>query len=139
MAKKQLSLETLKSHQKEEVQKITGVVVIEATLRTLDSSPGVYRMINIDGDVLYVGKAKNLKKRVASYTHIDRQSIRLRRMIYETHSMEFITTHTEAEALLLEANLIKRYKPRYNILLRDDKSFLKRSWFLKFYIFISVS
>ncbi len=125
MAKKQLSLETLKSHQKEEVQKITGVVVIEASLRTLDSSPGVYRMINIDGDVLYVGKAKNLKKRVASYTHIDRQSIRLRRMIYETHSMEFITTHTEAEALLLEANLIKRYKPRYNILLRDDKSFPK--------------
>ena len=102
-----------------------GVEAIEGYLRTLDAAPGVYRMIGAGGDVLYVGKAKNLKKRVASYTNLKRQSTRLRRMIAETATMEFITTHTEAEALLLEANLIKRYKPRYNILLRDDKSFPK--------------
>ena len=100
-----------------------GATVIDGYLKTLPSAPGVYRMINTKGDVLYVGKAKNLKKRVASYTRPDRQPIRTRRMIAETASMEFVTTHTEAEALLLEANLIKRYRPRYNILLRDDKSF----------------
>lgn len=101
----------------------SGVAVINGYLRTLPSKPGVYRMINRSGDVLYVGKAKNLKKRVASYTNLMRQPNRLRRMISETAAMEFVTTHTEAEALLLEANLIKRFKPRYNILLRDDKSF----------------
>ena len=100
-----------------------GATVIDRYLKTLPSAPGVYRMINTKGDVLYVGKAKNLKKRVASYTRPDRQPNRTRRMIAETASMEFVTTHTEAEALLLEANLIKRYRPRYNILLRDDKSF----------------
>ena len=100
-----------------------GATVIDGYLKTLPSAPGVYRMINTKGDVLYVGKAKNLKKWVASYTRPDRQPIRTRRMIAETASMEFVTTHTEAEALLLEANLIKRYRPRYNILLRDDKSF----------------
>ena len=100
-----------------------GATVIDGYLKTLPSAPGVYRMINTKGDVLYVGKAKNLKKRVASYTRPDRQPNRTRRMIAETTSMEFVTTHTEAEALLLEANLIKRYRPRYNILLRDDKSF----------------
>lgn len=100
-----------------------GVAVIDAHLKTLPNRPGVYRMINADGRVLYVGKAKSLRKRVAAYTHPDRQSVRIRRMIFETASMEFVTTHTEAEALLLESNLIKRYAPRYNILLRDDKSF----------------
>ena len=100
-----------------------GATVIDGYLKTLPSAPGVYRMINTKGDVLYVGKAKNLKKRVASYTRPARQPNRTRRMIAETASMEFVTTHTEAEALLLEANLIKRYRPRYNILLRDDKSF----------------
>ena len=100
-----------------------GATVIDGYLKTLPCAPGVYRMINTKGDVLYVGKAKNLKKRVASYTRPDRQPNRTRRMIAETASMEFVTTHTEAEALLLEANLIKRYRPRYNILLRDDKSF----------------
>ena len=80
-------------------------------------------MINQDHVVLYVGKAKNLKKRVSNYTNLNRQSIRIRRMIRQTQSMEFVTTHTEGEALLLEANLIKKFAPRYNILLRDDKSF----------------
>ena len=101
----------------------TGHGVIEDHLRTLPSVPGVYRMINTDGDVLYVGKAKNLRKRVTSYTKVDRLGVRIRRMVAQTTAMEFVTTHTEAEALLLEANLIKRLKPRYNILLRDDKSF----------------
>ncbi|HRJ66524.1 MAG TPA: excinuclease ABC subunit UvrC [Alphaproteobacteria bacterium] len=100
-----------------------GVAVIEACVKTLPGSPGVYRMMNAAGDVLYVGKAKNLKKRVTAYTQPQKQSIRIQRMIAATASMEFTTTHTEAEALLLEANLIKKLKPRYNILLRDDKSF----------------
>ena len=101
----------------------TGVTVIQRYLKTLPGAPGVYRMINARGDVLYVGKAKNLKKRVTSYTRLTNQANRTRRMIMETVAMEFVTTHTEAEALLLEADLIKRYRPRYNILLRDDKSF----------------
>ena len=106
-----------------QVSEQRGVPVIEGHLKTLPSSPGVYRMINSKGDILYVGKAKNLKKRVVAYTTLERQSNRIRRMISETASMEFVTTHTEAEALLLESNLIKRYRPKYNILLRDDKSF----------------
>ena len=100
-----------------------GAAVIARHLKTLPSNPGVYRMIAADGSVLYVGKAKDLKKRVAAYTAPERQSIRIRRMIALTADMEFVTTATEAEALLLESNLIKRYAPRYNILLRDDKSF----------------
>lgn len=92
-------------------------------VKTLPGSPGVYRMINAGGDLLYVGKAKNLKKRVIAYTQPQKQSVRIQRMIADTATMEFTTTHTEAEALLLEANLIKKLKPRYNILLRDDKSF----------------
>ena len=100
-----------------------GVAVIREKVRTLPGSPGCYRMLNTKGDVLYVGKAKDLKKRVTSYTQPQRQPIRLQRMIAETAAMEFVTTHTEVEALLLEANLIKRYMPRYNVLLRDDKSF----------------
>ena len=100
-----------------------GVGVIKKYLKALPADPGVYRMMNYDGDVLYIGKAKNLKKRVSSYTNLHRQSIRIKRMISQTSFMEFVTTHTEAEALLLEANLIKKLTPRYNILLRDDKSF----------------
>lgn len=103
--------------------RVAGVAVIETHLKTLPNKPGVYRMINADGKVLYVGKAKSLRKRVAAYTHPDRQSVRIRRMIFETAAMEFVTTHTEAEALLLESNMIKHFAPRYNILLRDDKSF----------------
>ncbi len=86
-------------------------------------NPGVYRMLDAKGDALYVGKARSLKKRVTAYTQLGRLDERLRRMVNETAAMEVITTHTEAEALLLEANLIKRLKPRFNIVLRDDKSY----------------
>ena len=100
-----------------------GVGVIEDCLRTLGSAPGVYRMNATDGKPLYIGKAKNLKRRVAAYTRPDHMPTRLQRMIAATAAMEVITTHTEVEALLLESNLIKRLKPRYNVMLRDDKSF----------------
>ncbi len=100
-----------------------GAGVIRDKVKTLPNSPGVYRMMNAKGDVLYVGKARDLKKRVTAYTQPYRQANRIQRMISETAAMEFVTTHTEVEALLLEANLIKRYMPRYNVLLRDDKSF----------------
>ncbi len=100
-----------------------GVAIIREKLASLPASPGCYRMINATGDVLYVGKAKDLRKRVASYTQPQRQPIRIQRMIAETATLEIVTTHTEVEALLLEANLIKRLLPRYNVLLKDDKSF----------------
>jgi excinuclease ABC subunit C len=100
-----------------------GVAVIEAALATMPMSPGVYRMLDAAGDALYVGKARNLRKRVTNYAQPARLEERLRRMVSETVSMEIVTTHTEAEALLLEANLIKRLKPRFNIVLRDDKSY----------------
>jgi excinuclease ABC subunit C len=100
-----------------------GVAVIERALATMPQSPGVYRMLDGRGEALYVGKARSLKKRVVSYTQVARLPERLRRMVAETISMEIVTTHTEAEALLLEANLIKRLKPRFNIVLRDDKSY----------------
>ena len=100
-----------------------GVAVIRDVVRTLPPSPGVYRMLNAKGDPLYVGKASNLKNRVTNYTHIGNLPNRLRRMVAETRSMEVVITHTEVEALLLECNLIKRFMPRYNVLLRDDKSF----------------
>ncbi|MCW9046343.1 MAG: excinuclease ABC subunit UvrC [Alphaproteobacteria bacterium] len=100
-----------------------GIEVIKSYLKSLPNRPGVYRMMDSKGNALYVGKAKDLKKRVSSYTRPQRQVIRILRMIARTTSMEFITTHTEAEALLLESNLIKKLAPRYNILLRDDKSF----------------
>jgi excinuclease ABC subunit C len=100
-----------------------GVAAIEAALATMPLSPGVYRMLDGKGDALYVGKARSLKKRVVAYTQPARLPERLRRMISETVAMEIVTTHTEAEALLLEANLIKRLKPRFNIVLRDDKSY----------------
>jgi len=100
-----------------------GADVIRARIASLPTSPGVYRMINEAGDVLYVGKAKNIRKRVTSYTHPDRQSIRIARMIAQTIDLEIVRTETEAEALLMESDLIKRYAPRYNILLRDDKTF----------------
>ncbi len=100
-----------------------GCAAIQATLAALPTSPGVYRMIAIKGEVLYVGKAKNLRKRVGAYANLGKLSTRLARMVAQTATVEVVATHTEVEALLLEANLIKRLKPRYNILLRDDKSF----------------
>ncbi len=101
----------------------TGQEVIQAQLKTLDSSPGVYRMLNAASEVLYVGKANNLRARVSNYARPTGHSGRIARMIHETASMMFLTTRTELEALLLEQNLIKQLKPRYNVLLRDDKSF----------------
>jgi excinuclease ABC subunit C len=99
-----------------------GAAVIRRFWSTLPSAPGVYRMIDRAGDVLYVGKAKSLKARVGSYTREGGHPSRISRMIAATAGMEFVTTATETEALLLEANLIKQFKPRYNVLLRDDKS-----------------
>lgn len=104
-------------------EKKTGFEVIGEFVKRLPGAPGVYRMLNENGDVLYVGKARNLKNRVTSYSRTTGHTNRIARMISDTASMEFITTHTEIEALLLEANLVKRLRPRYNVLLRDDKSF----------------
>ena len=101
----------------------TGIAAIRNVLKTLPLKPGVYRMHDARGDVLYVGKARALKKRVGNYVQIDRMPNRLRRMVALTRSMTIVTTNSEAEALLLEAQLIKRYRPAYNVLLRDDKSF----------------
>lgn len=103
--------------------KPAGTAVIKKHLKTLTSAPGVYRMIDKDGNVLYVGKARNLKNRVQSYTRLKGQSNRIARMIIATTEMEFVITGTESEALLLEATYIKKMRPRYNVLLRDDKSF----------------
>jgi excinuclease ABC subunit C len=100
-----------------------GVAVLRKALETMPELPGVYRMVNVRGDVVYVGKAKNLKKRVPWYARVDQLPNRFRRMLAELMEVEITTTHTEVEALLLESNLIKRHKPRYNILLKDDKSF----------------
>ena len=100
-----------------------GTKIISDVVKTLTSSPGVYRMIDDDGNPLYVGKAKNLKRRVANYSRPAKLAIRLKRMIAATRSMEIVETHTEVDALLLESNLIKKLKPRYNVMLRDDKSF----------------
>jgi excinuclease ABC subunit C len=102
---------------------LKGAERIAAYLKTLPDAPGVYRMLNAAGDVLYVGKAKNLKKRVNAYATGRVHSDRLTRMVAETAEMLFLTTETETEALLLESNLIKRLKPRYNVSYRDDKSF----------------
>ena len=101
----------------------SGLTIIETALATLPLSPGVYRMLDAKGDALYVGKARSLKKRVHNYTQVARLPERLRRMVFETRQVEVITTASEAEALLLEANLIKKLRPRYNIVLRDDKSY----------------
>ncbi|WP_095594665.1 excinuclease ABC subunit UvrC [Actibacterium pelagium] len=101
----------------------TGHDCIQSYLNTLDHSPGVYRMLDAESRVLYVGKARSLKNRVTNYANRTGHSPRIARMIRETASMMFLTTKTETEALLLEQNLIKQLKPRYNVLLRDDKSF----------------
>jgi excinuclease ABC subunit C len=101
----------------------TGAPIIARHAKTAPAGPGVYRMIDAGGDVLYVGKARHLKKRVQSYARSGTHNTRILRMIADTANMEFVTTATEIEALLLEANLIKRLKPRFNVVLRDDKSF----------------
>ena len=100
-----------------------GIAVIKSVVRSLKAVPGVYRMIDARGDVLYVGKARALKNRVTTYTQQARLPQRLQRMVAQTRSMEIVVTGSEAEALLLEAQLIKRFRPAYNVLLRDDKSF----------------
>jgi excinuclease ABC subunit C len=100
-----------------------GVAAIRNVLKTLPARPGVYRMQDARGDVLYVGKAKGLRSRVTNYTQVARLPKRLQRMVSQTRSLTIVTTRTEAEALLLEAQLIKRFRPPYNVLLRDDKSF----------------
>ena len=100
-----------------------GVAAIRNVLKTLPVRPGVYRMLDARGDVLYVGKARALRNRVSNYTQVSRLPRRLSRMVAQTRGMTVVTTNTEAEALLLEAQLIKRFRPAYNVLLRDDKSF----------------
>jgi excinuclease ABC subunit C len=111
------------SGQGTDAEKKSGFEIIGEFVKRLPGAPGVYRMLNSAGDVLYVGKARNLKNRVTSYSRATGHTNRIARMISDTASMEFITTHTEIEALLLEANLVKRLRPRYNVLLRDDKTF----------------
>ncbi|OBX18478.1 excinuclease ABC subunit C [Erythrobacter sp. QSSC1-22B] len=100
-----------------------GVAAIRETVQTLKPKPGVYRMLDVRGEVLYVGKARSLKARVANYTQVKNLTNRLQRMVGQTRAMEIVTTNSEAEALLLEAQFIKRFRPPFNVLLRDDKSF----------------
>ncbi len=100
-----------------------GVAAIRQVVRTLRPKPGVYRMLDARGEVLYVGKARSLKARVANYVQVKALSSRLQRMVSQTRGLEIVTTNSEAEALLLEAQFIKRFRPPYNVLLRDDKSF----------------
>ena len=100
-----------------------GAEAIREFWRHAPLKPGVYRMIGSEGEVLYVGKARSIKKRIAAYMAPERQPSRIARMVAQTRSMVFVTTESDAEALLLEANLIKQLKPRYNVTLRDDKSF----------------
>ena len=100
-----------------------GAALIHSLLPTLPQGPGVYRMLDVKGEVLYVGKARVLRKRVVAYTRPDAMGLRLQRMVALTRGLEIVTTSSEVEALLLEANLIKRFRPPFNIVLRDDKSF----------------
>src|SRR5215831_8392356 len=101
----------------------SGIEVIERYAKLAPAAPGVYRMVDPRGDVLYVGKAKDIRKRILAYRRTAGHTVRIARMIAATAAIEFVSTATEPEALLLEANLIKRLRPRFNVLLRDDKSF----------------
>src|SRR6187455_3340950 len=102
---------------------LKGAALIKDEVSRLPDRPGVYRMFGDDGEVLYVGKARSLKKRVIQYAQGRFHTNRIALMVNLTRGMEFVTTRTEADALLLESNLIKRLKPRFNVILRDDKSF----------------
>jgi excinuclease ABC subunit C len=102
-----------------------GIEVIQGLLKSFPTCPGVYRMLNDAGEVLYVGKARNLRARLTSYTQPERMSVRIRKMVFETREMVVVETRTEVEALLLEANLIKSLKPKYNIIFRDDASYVR--------------
>ena len=102
---------------------LKGHEIIKFIAKTLPNQPGVYQMEDDEGNILYIGKAKNLSKRVINYTNLNNLTRRLQRMVSLTRKMNFFVTNTEIEALLLECNLIKRHKPRFNIILRDDKSF----------------
>ena len=110
-------------HSKNVKPNLTGQQIIKFIAKTLPHQPGVYQMEDEDGQILYIGKAKNLAKRVINYTSLNNLTRRLQRMVSLTKQMNFFVTNTEIEALLLECNLIKRHKPRFNIILRDDKSF----------------
>ncbi|MEO0961616.1 MAG: GIY-YIG nuclease family protein, partial [Pseudomonadota bacterium] len=112
-----------KQSEEPEAAPLVGADLIADYVTRLPNAPGVYRMFGADGDVLYVGKARSLKKRVTSYTRLIGHTNRIARMITATTAMEFVVTESETEALLLEANLIKQLRPRYNVQLRDDKSF----------------
>jgi excinuclease ABC subunit C len=101
----------------------SGIALIQDEVKRLPDAPGVYRMFGDDGECLYVGKAKSLKKRVTHYAQGRFHTQRIAHMVHQTRAMEFTTTRTETEALLLESNLIKRLKPKFNVVLRDDKSF----------------
>ena len=101
----------------------SGVQILKQKLKSIPETAGVYRMLDKDGHVLYVGKAKNLKKRLTNYTRTESLSNRIRQMVSEVHDLITIETAGEAEALILENNLIKQYRPYYNILLKDDKSY----------------
>jgi excinuclease ABC subunit C len=111
------------AHQRPETSALAGATVIRDQLASLPGGPGVYRMLDAKGEVLYVGKAKSLRKRVPAYTKPQALSARLQRMVALTRALEVVTTSSDVEALLLECNLIKRHRPAFNIVLRDDKSF----------------
>ena len=100
-----------------------GLKILQENVKLAPEKPGVYRMLSKDDEVLYVGKAKNIKKRITSYTHIDKLTTRLQRMVAQIHKMEFIIVENENRALIVENELIKKYHPRYNILLKDDKTY----------------
>ena len=102
---------------------LKGQDIIKFIAKTLPNQPGVYQMEDNEGNILYIGKAKNLAKRVINYTSLNNLTRRLQRMVSLTKSMNFFVTNTELEAIILECNLIKKHKPRFNVLLRDDKSF----------------
>ncbi len=100
-----------------------GLEVLRKNVKVAPEAPGVYRMLNENGEILYVGKAKNIKKRIVAYTHIEQLTIRLQRMVAEVRKMEFIIVENENRALIVENELIKKFNPKYNILLKDDKSY----------------